>query len=60
MIFSFFLLSQSLDFTFFRPKEIVLWALMLGLAEGEFQLQGRSFKRADLPVADAVRLGSRG
>jgi hypothetical protein len=38
MIFAFFLLAQSVDFTFYEPKEVVLWALMLGIAEGEWQL----------------------
>jgi hypothetical protein len=30
----FFLLSQSIDFTVYRPKEVVIWAFMLGLAAG--------------------------
>ncbi|MBA3943471.1 MAG: O-antigen ligase family protein [Herpetosiphonaceae bacterium] len=60
MIFSFFLLSQSLDFTFFRPKEIVLWALMLGLAEGALRLQSRSSQEASLPFADELGLVSHG
>jgi hypothetical protein len=33
-IFLFFLLSQCIDFIVYRPKEIVIWAFMLGLAEG--------------------------
>jgi O-antigen ligase len=40
LIYSFFLLSQSLDYTVYRPKEIVLWALVLGMAEGQW----RSFR----------------
>ncbi len=38
-IFAFFLASQSIDFTIFPPKEIVVFALMLGLAEGQFSEQ---------------------
>ncbi len=38
-IFAFFLASQSMDFTIFPPKEIVVFALMLGLAEGQFSEQ---------------------
>lgn len=60
MIFSFFLLSQSLDFTFFRPKEIVLWALMLGLAEGALRFQCRSAQPVLLAFADDRALVSHG
>jgi hypothetical protein len=37
-IYLLFLTSQLVDFTFYRPKEVVLWAVFLGLAEGELQL----------------------
>ena len=33
-ILLFFLLSQTIDFTVYRPKEVVIWAFMLGLATG--------------------------
>jgi O-antigen ligase len=35
-IFAFFVLSQSGDFTFYNPKELVIWSLMLGIAEGQW------------------------
>jgi O-Antigen ligase len=38
-IFAFFLMSQSGDFTFYRPKELILWSLMLGLAEGQWSVE---------------------
>ena len=31
-ILLFFLLSQTIDFTLYRPKEVVIWAFILGLA----------------------------
>lgn len=34
-IYSFFLIAQTLDYTIFAPKEIIIFALMLGLAEGQ-------------------------
>jgi O-antigen ligase len=36
-IFCFFFISQSLDFTFYQPKEVILWSLMLGMAEGQWR-----------------------
>ncbi len=36
-IFFLFFMSQNLDFTFYRPKEVVIWAAMLGLAEGQWR-----------------------
>lgn len=43
-IFAFFLTSQSGDFTFYPPKEVILWSLMLGIAEGQWRCEdGRSF-----------------
>jgi len=46
-IYSLFLLSQCFDFSFNRPKEVIIWAAFLGLAEGELlrqrkQADGRS------------------
>ena len=38
-IFAFFFASQSMDFSIFAPKEIVIFALMLGLAEGQLSEQ---------------------
>ena len=38
-IFAFFLMSQSGDFTFYRPKELIIWSLMLGLAEGQWRIE---------------------
>lgn len=38
-IFAFFLISQSLDFTLFRPKEVIMWAFILGLAEGQWKVE---------------------
>ncbi len=35
-IFAFFLVCQSLDFTFYNPKELIMWSLMLGIAEGQW------------------------
>ena len=37
-IYLLFLLTQCVDFTFYHPKEVVFWALCLGLAEGELQV----------------------
>jgi O-antigen ligase len=36
-IFAFFLMSQSADFTFYPPKEVIVWSLMLGIAEGQYR-----------------------
>lgn len=44
MIFTFFFLSQSLDFTFYRPKEIILWSFILGMAEGVWRRQSTQQK----------------
>ncbi|MEK6257019.1 MAG: hypothetical protein AABP62_00240 [Planctomycetota bacterium] len=35
-IFLFFLLTQSVDFTIYRPKELIVWAFILGIADGQF------------------------
>ena len=40
LIFSFFLLSQSIDYSFYRPKEVIIWSLILGLAEGKWKFEG--------------------
>jgi hypothetical protein len=60
-IFSFFLISQSLDFTFYGPKEVIIWSLFLGLGEGlwrhtdklsleETELSQHPFARSNLSV----------
>jgi hypothetical protein len=43
-IFAFFTVAQAVDFTIFPPKEIIIFALMLGLAEGQlsFQINSKS------------------
>lgn len=38
-IFAFFLCSQSLDFTLYRPKEIIITGILLGLAEGDWKTE---------------------
>jgi O-Antigen ligase len=38
-IFAFFLMSQSGDFTFYTPKALIIWSLMLGLAEGQWRVE---------------------
>ncbi|PSB09466.1 hypothetical protein C7B62_13110 [Pleurocapsa sp. CCALA 161] len=38
-IFAFFTLAQAMDYTIFPPKEIIIFALMLGLAEGQLSCQ---------------------
>lgn len=38
-IFAFFLITQSVDFVFYRPKEIIIWSLILGLAEGQWRFE---------------------
>ncbi|MBE9168005.1 O-antigen ligase family protein [Pleurocapsales cyanobacterium LEGE 06147] len=40
-IFAFFVLSQSCDYTFYPPKEIIIWSLMLGMAEGQWRYNSR-------------------
>jgi O-Antigen ligase len=37
--FTFFLICQSGDFTFYNPKELVIWSLMLGIAEGQWTVE---------------------
>jgi hypothetical protein len=51
MIYLLFLASQSVDFTFYRPKEVVLWAVFLGLAEGELQLSLQHKSRQAMAVS---------
>lgn len=43
-IFAFFALSQTMDYTIFPPKEIIIFALMLGLAEGQLTFQTSSLE----------------
>lgn len=38
-IYAFFFFSQAMDYTIFAPKETVIFAIMLGLAEGQFEFQ---------------------
>ncbi|MBH8571660.1 O-antigen ligase family protein [Nostocaceae cyanobacterium CENA369] len=38
-IFAFFLICQSADFTFYQPKSVIIWSLMLGLAEGQWRFK---------------------
>ena len=48
-IFAFFLLSQSVDFTCYKPKEVIIWSLMLlGLPKGNGNLNGSDSAR--LPI----------
>ena len=44
-VYSLFLLSQSFDFSFYRPKEVIIWAAFLGLAEGEILSNQRGFRK---------------
>lgn len=37
-IFTSFLLTQSIDYTLYPPKEMLVWGLFLGIAEGEWLL----------------------
>lgn len=46
LIYAFFILSQSVDFTFYQPKIVVLWSLFLGLAEGQWMLERRRINLA--------------
>ncbi len=41
-IFSFFILCQSVDYTFYRPKEVIIWSLILGLAEGQWRVESET------------------
>ncbi|RCJ37354.1 hypothetical protein A6770_14590 [Nostoc minutum NIES-26] len=38
-IFASFLICQSADFTFYQPKQVIIWSLMLGLAEGQWRVE---------------------
>jgi O-Antigen ligase len=38
LIYFFFFFSQFLDFTLYRPKEVIIWSFVLGLAEGQWRL----------------------
>lgn len=46
-IFAFFTLAQSMDYTFYPPKEIIIFALMLGLAEGQLSSTLSKIKSID-------------
>ncbi|MBA2748620.1 MAG: hypothetical protein H0U45_07720 [Tatlockia sp.] len=41
-IFSLFLLCQSIDFTLYRPKEVIIWSFILGLAEGQWRVESET------------------
>ena len=43
-IFAFFLMSQTLDYSFYTPKEIIIFSLMLGLAEGQWRYESREVR----------------
>jgi hypothetical protein len=36
MLYALFLASQAFDFTFYRPKETVIWGVLLGIAEADW------------------------
>ena len=38
-----------MDYTIFAPKEIVIFALMLGLAEGQLSFQQSNFQELSSP-----------
>lgn len=40
-IFAYFLMTQTIDYTFYPPKEIIIFSFMLGLAEGQWQYEGK-------------------
>jgi len=41
MIFILFFVTQCVDFTFYRPKEVVMWGAFLGFAEGQWLMHRR-------------------
>ena len=43
-VFAYFLATQTLDYTFYPPKEIVVFSLILGLAEGQWRYESQSKK----------------
>ncbi|MEN9519337.1 MAG: O-Antigen ligase [Cyanobacteriota bacterium] len=51
-IFAFFLLSQVIDYTFYPPKEIIIFALMLGLADGQLSSTLAKIKSIDTKSAN--------
>ena len=44
-IYAFFFFSQIMDYTIFAPKEIVIFALMIGLAESQFEAEQLKCKK---------------
>ena len=40
-IFAYFFATQNVDYTFYTPKEIIIFSLMLGLAEGQWRYEGK-------------------
>ena len=55
-IFAFFCLSQAFDFTFYQPKEVIIWSLLLGLAEAQWQLDSSSVADRDWSPQSATRM----
>ena len=43
-IFAYFFATQNVDYTFYPPKEIIIFSLMLGLAEGQWRYEGKPEK----------------
>ncbi|GAC1324341.1 MAG: hypothetical protein NVSMB22_13030 [Chloroflexota bacterium] len=57
LIFTFLFLSQTLDFTIYRPKEVILWGLILGIAESQWRMHRDSAQKASparFPAATLV------
>jgi hypothetical protein len=38
-IFALFCITQTVDFSFYRPKEVVIWSFLLGIAEAQWSLR---------------------
>jgi O-antigen ligase len=53
-IFAFFALAQSMDYTVYPPKEIIIFALMLGLAEGQLSLTLSKVKQRSLERKNSI------
>jgi hypothetical protein len=53
-IYALFVLSQCFDFSFNRPKEVIIWAAFLGLAEGELIRQRKRVTAQSRALASAT------
>jgi hypothetical protein len=56
-IYSLFVLSQSFDFSFNRPKEVIIWGAFLGLAEGVTARERKAtsgWRKASRPIPFSV------